>query len=148
MESHFCFHMTSSHSIDFKKEDKRLTLVFNTMLQTFNTTNRKIPEQYQSLKHFISVCIRTNILLFKYLHITSWVMSTRHISGFLSWPSYTMGWSEKKKICSVTIQQLKSFDLFGSAFFKWRINQNEVTFPLILSRLALCKKINSVRRKN
>lgn len=99
-----------------KRKTKGSTLVFNTMLQTFHTTNRKIPEQYQSFEHFFSFCIRTNILLFKYLHITSWVMSTRHISGFLSWPSYTMGWSEKK-ICSVTIQQLKRFDLFGSAFF-------------------------------
>lgn len=25
-----------------------------------------------------------------HLHIISWVSSTRHISGFLSWPSYTM----------------------------------------------------------
>ena len=26
-----------------------------------------------------------------YLHMISWVRRTRHISGFLSWPSYRMG---------------------------------------------------------
>lgn len=40
-----------------KRKTKGSTLVFNTMLQTFNTTNRKIPEQYQSFKHFISFYI-------------------------------------------------------------------------------------------
>lgn len=86
-----------------KRKTKDLTLAFNTMLQTFNTSNKKIPEQYQSFKHSLALYIRTNILLLKYLHITSCVMSTRHISGFLSWPSYTMGWSEKN--CSVIVQQ-------------------------------------------
>ena len=72
------------------------------------------------------LCMKTT-----HLHMTSCVRSTRHISGFLSWPSYTIAWRKqnKKQHMNRLIQYLcmhaKSLSLslsgFGSgALQKWK----------------------------
>ena len=39
----------------------------------------------------------THTTRYAYLHIISWVRRTRHISGFLSWPSYTIAFGGRDR---------------------------------------------------
>lgn len=124
-----------------KRKTKGSTLVFNTMLQTFNTTNRKFQNNIKALYILFHFALEQTFFYWNTCTSPhgSWVHDT-----FLDFcPGLRIQWAGVKKNLQcyhTTIKTLWSF--WVGIFFKWRINENEVTFSLLHSGLVQEDKLS------